>query len=147
MANNPVAGALNDLEDLIRSYGAVPGGLMPALHAVQNRAGYIDRALIPVFAKVFNITDAEVHGVISFYKDFQTTPPAGPVVKVCRGEACQSRGGHATWTHANLAARGQAVEVEEVFCLGNCALGPAVNLTDGLDGLAAGCTATSPLTA
>ena len=110
----------------------MPGGLLPALHAVQHRAGYIDRDLIPLLADVFNVTTAEIHGVISFYKDFQTTPPAGPIVKVCRGEACQARGGHAVWERALVAARGQAVEVEEVFCLGNCALGPSVALNDQL---------------
>ena len=112
----------------------MPGGLLPALHAVQHRAGYIDRDLIPFLADVFNVTTAEIHGVISFYKDFQTTPPAGPIVKVCRGEACQARGGHAVWAQAEVAARGQAVEVEEVFCLGNCALGPSVALGDHLMG-------------
>ncbi len=101
---------------------------MPALHAVQHRAGYINHDLIPFLADVFNVTVAEIHGVISFYKDFRTTPPAGPIVKVCRGEACQAFGGHETWARAQVAARGKAVEVEEVFCLGNCAMGPAVSV-------------------
>ncbi len=118
----------------MRGFAAVPGGLLPALHALQHRAGYIDRDLIPFLADVFNVTTAEIHGVISFYKDFQTTPPAGPIVKVCRGEACQARGGHAVWDRAQVAARGQAVEVDEVFCLGNCALGPAIAIDDHLMG-------------
>ena len=69
-----------ELEGLVRGFARVPGGLLPALHAVQHRAGYIDRNLIPLLADVFNVTVAEVHGVISFYKDFRTTPPAGPIV-------------------------------------------------------------------
>ncbi|MEI6244395.1 MAG: NAD(P)H-dependent oxidoreductase subunit E, partial [Acidobacteriota bacterium] len=89
-----------EIQGLIRGFAHVPGGLLPALHAVQHRAGYIDRDLIPLLADVFNVTTAEIHGVISFYKDFQTTPPAGPIVKVCRGEACQARGGHAVWERA-----------------------------------------------
>ena len=117
-----------ELEGLVRGFARVPGGLLPALHAVQHRAGYIDRHLIPLVADVFNVTVAEVHGVISFYKDFRTTPPAGPIVKVCRGEACQAFGGHEVWKRAQAAAKGQAVEVEEVFCLGNCALGPSVSV-------------------
>ena len=82
-----------DIESVIRSFAEWPGGLLPALHAVQHRDGYIDRAHIPLLADVFNLSVAEVHGVITFYKDFRTTPPAGPVVQVCRGEACQARGG------------------------------------------------------
>jgi formate dehydrogenase iron-sulfur subunit len=99
---------------------------MPALHAVQHHSGYIDPTHVPMLADVFNLSVAEVHGVITFYKDFRTSPPAGPLVQVCRAEACTARGGAAVLDRALLAAHGKAVEVEEVFCLGNCARGPSV---------------------
>ncbi len=119
-----------ELDAVVRPFGTWPGGLMPALHALQHSFGYIDRQAIPLLADVFNITVTEVHGVISFYKDFRTAPPAGPVVQVCRAEACQARGADgllakATELATGLAA-GVAVEIDEVFCLGNCALGPSV---------------------
>ena len=100
---------------------------MPALHAIQHHAGYIDPEHVPLLADTFNLSVAEVHGVITFYKDFRTTPPAGPVVHVCRAEACLSRGGAALHQAAIDAAAGQPVEVEEVFCLGLCTQGPAVS--------------------
>ena len=115
-----------ELELLVRGFAGVPGGLMPALHAVQHQAGYIDTALVPLLADVFNISAAEVHGVITFYKDFRTTAPRGPVVQVCRAEACQARGANALHARAVELAADAAIELEEVFCLGNCALGPAV---------------------
>ena len=99
---------------------------MPALHAIQHHLGYIDRQCIPLLADVFNISVAEVHGVISFYKDFRTTAPVGPIVQVCRAEACQARGANGLHAKAVELAVGAAVEVDEVFCLGNCALGPSV---------------------
>ena len=99
---------------------------MPALHAVQHHVGYIDPSLVPMLAETFNLSVAEVHGVVSFYKDFRTTPPAGPLVQVCRAEACAARGGASLYERAREAAAGQPVEVEEVFCLGLCAQGPAV---------------------
>ena len=127
-----------DLDAVLRPFGTWPGGLMPALHALQHAFGYIDRRAIPLLADVFNITVTEVHGVISFYKDFRTTPPVGPLVQVCRAEACQARGANdlfakATELAAGLAA-GAAVEVDEVFCLGNCALGPSVAVDGRLFG-------------
>ena len=121
-----VSAATPDIELLVRGFADVPGGLMPALHAVQHHAGYIDTGLVPLLADVFNISAAEVHGVITFYKDFRTTPPQGPLVQVCRAEACQSRGANAVHAAAVRAVAGQAVELDEVFCLGNCALGPTV---------------------
>ncbi|HEY7629029.1 MAG TPA: NAD(P)H-dependent oxidoreductase subunit E, partial [Ilumatobacteraceae bacterium] len=110
----------------LQSFAQMPGGLMPALHSLQHRFGYIDQSYIPVLADVFNISEAEVHGVVSFYKDFRTTPPKGPIVQVCRAEACQARGAADVFTRATEVGAGAAVEVEEVFCLGNCALGPSV---------------------
>ena len=78
----------SELDALVRSFASTPGGLLPALHAVQHAAGYIDRALIPTIAEAFNQTVSEIHGVITFYKDFRTDKPAGPIVQVCRAEAC-----------------------------------------------------------
>ena len=122
------------LEAIVRGFGTTPGGLLPALHALQHAAGYIDRDLIDVLADTFNISVAEVHGVITFYKDFRTTPPAGPIVHVCRAEACQARGGREVWERAQAKGEGKAVVVEEVFCLGHCALGPAVAVDGHLMG-------------
>jgi formate dehydrogenase iron-sulfur subunit len=123
-----------DIEAIVREYRTWAGGLMPALHAVQRHAGYIDAVHIPMLADVFNLSVAEVHGVISFYGDFRTTPPAGPVVKVCRAEACAARAGGALHDVAVQLAQGRAVEVEEVFCLGLCAQGPAVSAQGQLYG-------------
>jgi formate dehydrogenase iron-sulfur subunit len=107
---------------------------MPALHALQHQYGYIDHDAIPVLAEVFNITVTEVHGVISFYKDFRTTKPSGPIVQVCRAEACQARGANGLLAKATELAAGASVEVDEVFCLGNCALGPSVAVDGRLYG-------------
>jgi formate dehydrogenase iron-sulfur subunit len=116
----------SELVALINGYADVPGGLLPALHAVQHTASYISPEWIPLFADAFNRTVSEIHGVISFYKDFRTTPPAGPIVQVCRAEACQARGGREVWKRAEHFAEGKAVHLEEVFCLGTCATGPSV---------------------
>jgi formate dehydrogenase iron-sulfur subunit len=131
-----------EVDALVRPFGQVPGGLMPALHALQHHYGYIDHDTIPVLADVFNQSVAEVHGVISFYKDFRTTKPRGPIVQVCRAEACQARGANGLLARATEMAAGVDVEVDEVFCLGNCALGPSVavdgRLYGGVDEVALG---------
>jgi formate dehydrogenase iron-sulfur subunit len=114
------------IESVIRDHAEWAGGLMPALHAVQHHAGYIDRGYIPLLATTFNLSVAEVHGVISFYKDFRTAPPKGPIVQVCRAEACASRGGEQVWQDFCSTAGVEQLDVEEVYCLGNCALGPTM---------------------
>ncbi len=72
--------------------------------------------------------------MVSFYHDFRTTPPAQHTIALCRAEACQSVGAQAlydeTKSRATSGALHDSVEVNEVFCLGNCALGPA-GMIDG----------------
>lgn len=109
----------------------VRGPLLPVLHDVVEAHGYVDDDDIPVIADVLNLSRADVLGVVSFYQDFRRTPPPTHRVSLCRGEACQARGAEATYAAASgrWSVR-EDVEVTEVFCLGNCALGPA-GVVDG----------------
>ena len=89
----------------------------------------------PAIANALNLSRAEVHGVISFYHDFRSEPPGRHVVHVCRAESCQAVGAEAL-ARARLRVRlgvevhgtsaDGAVTLEPVYCLGNCALSPAV---------------------
>jgi formate dehydrogenase subunit gamma len=112
------------------------GPLMPVLHEVMEELGHITREDVVTIADVLNLSVAEVHGVVSFYHDFRTEPPAAHAVALCRGEACQSVGSQALYdaTRARAADLGDGVEVTEVFCLGNCALGPSGTLDGRLHG-------------
>lgn len=118
-----------DASATIARFVPVPGGLIPALHALQHQFGYVDRRLIPELAEAFNVTDAEVHGVITYYPDFRTEPPKGPIIQVCRAEACQARGVEALVPAAEAAA-GERVRLSPVYCLGLCSVGPAARVGD-----------------
>ena len=109
----------------------VRGPLLPVLHELISEFGYVDPADVPVVADVLNLSAAEVHGVVSFYHDFRTTPPPPHVVALCRGEACQAVGAQALYDDARASDRLGEAEVQQVFCLGNCALGPS-GLVDGV---------------
>lgn len=127
---------------LLGAYTRVPGGLLPALHALLDTFGHVPEAAVAVVADVMNLSRAEVHGVISFYDWFRTNPPGRRVVRVCRAEACQSMGAEALLAHASQAlgvavhetrADG-AVSLEPVFCLGLCGCAPAVMVDDRVYG-------------
>jgi formate dehydrogenase subunit gamma len=112
------------------------GPLLPILHEVMAEWGFIDRDDIFVIADVLNLSVAEVHGVVSFYKDFRTSPPPQHTVLLCRGEACQSVGSQQLFVGATTRSQSTTdIEVDEVFCLGNCALGPAGLVDGALHGL------------
>ena len=121
---------------VIADHAGGRGPLLPVLHALQHEFGYVDAAAIPLVAKALNVSRADVHGVLTFYSDFRTSPPGARTVAVCRGEACQSVGGHALADHAQerLGVRfGEttadgSTTLDQVFCLGLCALSPAVTV-------------------
>lgn len=112
------------------------------LHALQAQFGYIDRAAVPILAETLNLSRAEVVGVIDFYHDFHDKPEGTHTLQVCRAEACQSMGCEALLAH--IAARLEvalggttadgAITLKDVYCLGNCALSPAVMLDGRLYG-------------
>jgi len=118
------------------------GPLLPVLHAVQAEFGYLPAEAVPVVADALNLTRADVHGVVTFYRDFRRSAPGRTVVRICRAEACQAVGARALVSEAEdvlgipmggTTADG-AVTLGEVFCLGNCALGPSVQVGDRLVG-------------
>jgi formate dehydrogenase subunit gamma len=118
------------------------GPLLPVLHAVQHELGHVDAADVPVIADVLNLAVAEVHGVVTFYRDFRREPGGRATVRVCQAEACQAVGAEALGAHARRrlgvefgeTTSDGAVTLHEVFCLGNCALGPAVQVDGRLHG-------------
>lgn len=125
-------------DDIVAELSGLEGPLLPILHAVQAAFGYVPQDALPRIAERLNLTRAEVHGVMSFYHDFRTEPAGRHVVKICRAEACQARGADAVVDHARQllgvefheTTPGGGVTLEEVFCLGLCACGPAA-MVDG----------------
>lgn len=118
------------------------GPLLPVLHALQAEFGWVPDAAVPLVAERLNLSRAEVHGVLTFYHDFRRRPPAPRNLKICRAEACQAMGGDRLAAHAEqtlqagfhgTSADGQ-IDLDPVYCLGNCAAAPAVMLDGCLIG-------------
>ena len=122
------------IDSIISSYREQRWGLIPLLHEIQGKVGYIPPETIPRIARGFNLFPSQVQGVISFYTQFYTTPRGKNVVRVCRGTACHVRGGK---TILKLVKRHLGVEegettpdlkytLETVACIGCCALAPNI---------------------
>lgn len=121
---------------LIQTHRQQPGGLLPLLHAVQDALGFVPPDAVPAIAQGFNLSRAEVHGVISYYQHFRSEPPGRVVVQVCRAEACKACGSDALMQaieqHLGIRAHATradgAVSLEPVYCLGLCAQSPAIQV-------------------
>ena len=121
---------------------ALPGALLPILHAVQEVLRYVPKDAVPLIARELNLSVAEVHGVVTFYHYFLQERPGRQVMHLCRAEACQALGSAAleALVKAKLGidfhgtTRDGAITLEPVYCLGNCALGPSLMIDHQLHG-------------
>jgi len=127
---------------IIDQFKSVRGGLLPALHALQHDFGYVDDSAIPLLAQAFNQSKADIYGVITYYHEFRRAKPGRHVITVCRAEACQSMGAERLLDDikkrlkvdvGGKTADGQ-FSLEQVFCLGNCALSPAIQVDGAMHG-------------
>ena len=128
--------------EIINRYGARPEMLVQLLHAFVERYGFVSEEAVRQVAAELNLSRAEVHGVVSFYHDFRTSPPGEHVVKICQAEACQAMGSRALTAHAEQklgvslqdTTEDGSVTLEPVYCLGNCACSPAIMVDEKVYG-------------
>lgn len=124
------------IAQILVQHAPTDGGLLPALQDIQEDLGHIPTEALPAIAGAFGLSTAEVHGVVSFYHDFHTQPLGRHVVQVCQAESCQACGGRALTAHietrlgvrlGETRADGE-VSLQPVYCLGNCARSPALQI-------------------
>ncbi|HWT28834.1 MAG TPA: formate dehydrogenase subunit gamma [Methylophilaceae bacterium] len=133
---------LDRISSHVESHQAMPGGLLPLLHAIQDDLGYIPQESYAPISKALNLSVAEIHGVVSFYHHFRTQPPGRHVLHLCRAESCQAMGCQSLETHIKQqlgidfheTSSDGAITLEPIYCLGNCALSPAVMLDERVHG-------------
>ncbi len=131
MGEEPLS--IGALTDLIQPFVGRAGGLISALRSIQSRIGHLPPDTEAAAATAFNLTRAEVKGVISFYSDFTRAPKGRIVIRLCAAEACQAQGGRALQSEiekrlalkpGKTSASGD-LTLEHVYCLGLCSAGPA----------------------
>lgn len=117
---------------IAREGAGVEGGLLPILHALQARFGWIPPEAVAIVAHELNLTRAEVHGVVTFYHDFRSEPAGAHVLKLCMAEACQARGAREVCAKLETTlgvklgetAPDRSITFEPIYCLGLCGSGP-----------------------
>jgi len=114
--------------------------LLPTLHAVQARAGWISRGALNYICQRLTIPPAEAYGVATFYALFSLEPQPPVVAHVCTDVACIARGSadlvadleRMVGPEGEHPGNGQAIWLESP-CLGVCERAPAVMVTEAGD--------------
>ncbi len=110
--------------------------LLPVLHAIQNRIGWISPGALNYLALRLDVAPADVHGVASFYGMFSLQPRPPVVAHVCDDIACVIRGSDKLCAElegtlgpaASPGSGGRATWLRSQ-CLGLCERAPAALIT------------------
>ncbi|MGW8884952.1 NAD(P)H-dependent oxidoreductase subunit E [Streptomyces sp. NPDC055749] len=107
--------------------------LLPALHAVNDRVGWISEGALDYICRRLTVAPAEAYGVATFYSMFSVKPRPAKVLHVCTDLACAARGSGALCAslRSELGEPGTPVEGavwQESPCLGLCERAPAALL-------------------
>ena len=110
--------------------------LLPALHAVQDRVGWISQPALNYISRRLAVAPAEAYGVATFYALYATTPRPPIMAHVCDDIACRLAGAERICEDLGrsvgpegAAARDGQVGWHRSPCLGLCDLAPAAMLT------------------
>jgi formate dehydrogenase beta subunit len=112
--------------------GKFPGpSLIPALHAIQEREGWLPREELVTLSREVRRPLYEIEGLISFYPHFRTTPPERVTLRVCHDLSCWLRGADVGLEQIRARYGPDAdVEVIEGSCLGRCDAAPAAAVNE-----------------
>jgi NADH-quinone oxidoreductase subunit F len=110
--------------------------LIPTLHAVQSRVGWISQPALNYVARRLTVPPAEAYGVASFYALFATKPRPPIVAHVCDDIACRLAGAEVVTADLERAigpegdggAEGRSTWLRSP-CLGLCERAPAAMFT------------------
>ena len=119
--------------------------MLGTLQEVQQALGWVPLEAVPQIAQALGETATTVAGVLSYYPTLRTDPPPTHCIRVCLGESCRAMHSdrllkafeqalQALVVPVTLGSTPPTVSVEQVFCVGNCAVAPTVVIDEYIHG-------------
>jgi NADH:ubiquinone oxidoreductase subunit E len=130
----------DDVAAIAKRWKTKRGSLIMALHALQDRYGYVPRDAAMSLGEQMDVPLARIYEVLTFYNYFRLEAPGDKVVSVCLGTACYLKGAPALLEQASTALGVKAGEttangeyhLQVVRCVGCCGLAPVVTVNEHL---------------
>ena len=133
------------LAEVRRLQGLYPdrqAALLPVLHMAQDAFGYISLEVEEYVARLFNLSPAHVHEVVTFYTLFFQKPKGRHVISVCHNLTCHLLGAQRVLAHLKkrlgVGAGGTTpdgrVTLLSVECLCACEMAPMMQVDDRYEG-------------
>ena len=122
------------LKDIVKKYKSVDGGIIGALHEVQNAYGYIPEVAQKYLSSELNVPMSKIYGIITFYSRFSLKPKGKYHIQVCLGTACYVKGADKVLERfkqkleidEGKTTKDGMFSLESVRCIGACGLAPAI---------------------
>ncbi len=122
--------------EMLSHYPTKRSVLVPTLLYAQDEAGFLSDEVVSKIAERLELTELEVHNVISYYSMLTTKPRGKYNVQVCTNIACMLRGGEELLQHCEkklgISHKGTTPDglfsLEEVECIGACSWAPAAQV-------------------
>ena len=130
----------DDVAAIAKRWKNKRGSLIMALHALQDRYGYVPREAAMSLGEEMDVPLARIYEVLTFYNYFRLKSPGKHVVSVCMGTACYLKGAPQLLEDASeelgikpgeTSADGE-YHLQVVRCVGCCGLAPVVTVDQDL---------------
>ncbi len=126
------------VDQIIDRYDADASSLLAIMQDVQDELRYLPRDAMKQISERLDIPMTHVYQMATFFESFHLNPRGKHICTVCMGTACHVRGAPKLVDQLERDLKlksGQTAEdlsftIEEVNCVGACALGPLV-IIDG----------------
>jgi NADH:ubiquinone oxidoreductase subunit E len=126
---------VEEIKNILKKFKTERSYILNALHAIQNANPYkylSEEALIEV-AKHFNLTKAQVFGVVTYYSMFSYKPRAKYIIRVCKSPVCYMKNSMNLINYLQeLVSKDNSNTfiVENSECLGLCNKAPAMMINE-----------------
>jgi NADH-quinone oxidoreductase subunit E/NADP-reducing hydrogenase subunit HndA len=129
---------LKRIDDIIKKYKGKKGALIPILQKIQEHISFIPIEVQRKVAKILDIPEKDVYGVVTFYSFFSMVPRGKYNIRVCLGTACFVKGSKRILDKLvkefgiepgqTTADRNYSLQINR--CLGACGLAPVIVVND-----------------
>jgi NADH-quinone oxidoreductase subunit E len=118
------------------------GATMVILNEIQSQVGYISTSMQQYVANQLHVPASKIHGVVSFYSFFTTTPRGKHTIKFCMGTACYVGGTEQLLDKVKQLLKiepgettpdGQ-ITIEICRCVGACSQAPVIVVDEDVQG-------------
>lgn len=133
---------LSALDQIVKPYLSKKEMVIPVLQKVQEHYGYLPRPAMEGVSRLMRIPLSRLYGVATFYAQFKMKPRGRNIIRVCKGTACHIQGSPKIAERIEDILGVQSGEttddlrftLEEVACIGACALAPVIMVNDNPHG-------------